>query len=93
VYERYLRVCSGKALLCAWNARKREDLGVKKRWLVIRIKSASFEDTLDLVRVCLQLPSQNLANKCIANVSVRQQAKLALKSCNKKSKNTFKKYF
>jgi hypothetical protein len=52
-------------------------LGAKKRWLEIRIKSASFVDTLDLVRVCLQLPSQNLANKCIANISVRQQAKAA----------------
>jgi len=52
-------------------------LGAKKRCLEIRIKSASFVDTLDLVRVCLQLPSQNLANKCIANIPVRQQAKAA----------------
>jgi len=93
VYGGYLRVCAGQALLGVWTARKQDGFGAKKRWLGIRIKSANFLNILDLVRVCLQLPSQNLANKCIANISVRQQAKLALKSCNKKSKNTFKKYF
>jgi hypothetical protein len=60
--------------------------GAKKRWLEIRIKSAGFVNILDLARVCLQLASQNLTNKCIEIIFVCQCVFGALKKCNLKLK-------
>jgi hypothetical protein len=69
VYEEYLRLCSSKALWGAEMPYTQDSFGAQKRWLEIRVKYARFVDTLYLVRVSLQLPSQNLANKCIAKLT------------------------
>jgi hypothetical protein len=69
VYVEYLRLCSSKALRGTEMPYTQDSFGAQKRWLEIRVKYARFVDTLYLVRVSLQLPSQNLANKCIAKLT------------------------
>jgi len=57
----------------------------------MRIKSASFKHSLDLVRVCLQLPSQKLANQCMAKFAGSACLLECLKTVQSNGKNVMKK--
>jgi hypothetical protein len=73
VCEEYFGACASKPPLGAKAASKLDGFRGLKRWLEMRVKYAGFIETLDLMRVCLHLPLQNLANKCFAKFSFNRR--------------------